>query len=89
MFTAGARLWDRAHPARDSFIAPLVPGNLAGWAAIHDRYGTMSWPQLFAPAIEYAEKGFAVTPGSSHYRRPCVCSARTCLHSWPGLSSPR
>lgn len=62
MFTAGARLWDRAHPARDSFIAPLVPGNLAGWAALRDQYGTMSWSQLLAPAIEYAEKGFAVTP---------------------------
>ncbi len=62
MFTAGARLWDRAHPARDSFAAPVVPGNLSGWAALHDQYGTMSWPQLLAPAIEYAEKGFVVTP---------------------------
>ena len=32
-FTAGSRLWDRTHPARDSFMAPLVPGNLAGWAS--------------------------------------------------------
>lgn len=63
MFTAGARLWDRAHPARDSFIAPLVPGSLAGWAALRDQYGTMNWTQLLAPATEYAEKGFAVTPG--------------------------
>jgi len=62
MFTAGARLWDRAHPARDSFAASVVPGNLAGWAALHDQYGTMSWAQLLAPAIEYAEKGFVVTP---------------------------
>lgn len=62
MFTAGARLWDRANPARDSFIAPLVPGSLAGWAALREQYGTMSWAQLLAPAIEYAEKGFAVTP---------------------------
>lgn len=63
MFTAGARLWDRAHPARDSFIAPLVPGSLAGWAALRDQYGTMTWAQLLAPALEYAEKGFAVAPG--------------------------
>ncbi len=62
MFTAGARLWDRANPARDSFVAPLVPGSLAGWAALREQYGSMTWAQLLAPAIEYAEKGFAVTP---------------------------
>ncbi len=62
LFSAGARLWDRANPARDGFIAPLVPGNLAGWAAIHSQYGSLPWPKLLAPAIEYADKGFAVTP---------------------------
>ena len=62
LFTAGARLWDRAHPARDSFVAPVVPGNLAGWGALRDQYGTMTWSQLLAPAIEYADKGFVVTP---------------------------
>ena len=62
MFTAASRLWERAHPARDSIVAPLVPGNLAGWAALVEQYGTMKWPQLLAPAIEYAEQGFIVTP---------------------------
>ena len=61
-FTAGSRLWDRTHPARDSFMAPLVPGNLAGWAALLEEYGSMSWAEVLAPAIEYAEGGFAVTP---------------------------
>ncbi len=61
-FTTGSRLWDRSHPARDSFLAPLVPGNLAGWAALLDEYGSMSWPEALAPAIRYAEEGFAVTP---------------------------
>ena len=42
IFTAGARLWDRAHPARDSFVSPLVPGSLAGWAALVEEYGTMN-----------------------------------------------
>ena len=62
MYTGGSRLWDRAHPARDSFLAPLVPGGLAGWAALLEEYGTMSWAQVLAPAIEYAEQGFVVTP---------------------------
>ncbi len=61
-FTAGSRLWDRTHPARDSFLAPLVPGNLAGWAAILEEYGSMSWAEVLAPAIGYAEDGFAMTP---------------------------
>jgi len=65
LFVAGARLWDRAHPARDSFVAPVVPGHLAGWASLLERYGTMSWRQVLAPAIEYAERGFAVTPAVS------------------------
>ena len=30
MFTEGSRLWDRAHPARDSYLGTLVPGSLAG-----------------------------------------------------------
>ena len=60
-FAAGSRLWDRTHPARDSFLAPLVPGNLAGWAALLEEYGSMSWAEVLAPAIEYAEEGFAVT----------------------------
>ena len=62
MYTKGTRLWDRAHLARDSFIAPTVPGALAGWAALLEEYGTLSWPEVLAPAIEYAEKGFVVTP---------------------------
>lgn len=61
-FTVGSRLWDRTHPARDSFLAPLVPGNLAGWAALLEEYGSMGWPEVLAPAIGYAEGGFAVTP---------------------------
>lgn len=61
-FTQGSRLWDRAHPARDSFLAPLVPGSLAGWAALLESRGSMTWAKVLAPAIRYAEEGFAVTP---------------------------
>ena len=57
----GDRLWDFSKAATDGYLAPLVPGILAGWAALHDRYGTMSWAQILAPAIDYAENGFPVT----------------------------
>jgi gamma-glutamyltranspeptidase / glutathione hydrolase len=38
-----------------------VPGCVAGWAALHRRYGRLPWADLFQPAIYYAEKGFPVT----------------------------
>jgi gamma-glutamyltranspeptidase / glutathione hydrolase len=38
-----------------------VPGAVAGWQAMHDRFGTLGLPTLLAPAIHYAEQGFPVT----------------------------
>ena len=35
---------------------------VAGWAALHERLGSLPFPEVLAPAIEYAEKGFAVSP---------------------------
>jgi len=58
----GDRLWDFSKSSTDGYLAPLVPGILAGWQALHDRYGSLSWERILAPAIEYAEKGFPVTP---------------------------
>ena len=42
-------------------LAPLIPGACGGWLAALDRYGTMDAATVFAPAIEYAEQGFAFT----------------------------
>ncbi|MEX2178771.1 MAG: gamma-glutamyltransferase [Gemmatimonadaceae bacterium] len=42
--------------------AITVPGALAGWQALLDRYGTRSLAQALDPAIGYAENGFVVTP---------------------------
>jgi len=39
-----------------------VPGAVAGWAAMHQRFGRLSFDAVLAPAIEYAERGFAVSP---------------------------
>jgi gamma-glutamyltranspeptidase/glutathione hydrolase len=39
-----------------------VPGAVAGWAALHGKFGKLSFEAVLAPAIEYAERGFAVSP---------------------------
>jgi gamma-glutamyltranspeptidase / glutathione hydrolase len=39
-----------------------VPGALAGWAALLERFGTMSLAEALRPAIRLAEGGFPVSP---------------------------
>jgi gamma-glutamyltranspeptidase / glutathione hydrolase len=41
--------------------AVATPGTLAGFAVMHGRYGKMAMAELFIPAIELAEEGFAVS----------------------------
>lgn len=37
-----------------------VPGAVAGWQALHERFGRLAWKDLFQPAIFYAEDGYPV-----------------------------
>jgi len=37
-----------------------VPGAVAGWNALHGRFGRLPWADLFQPAIFYAEHGYPV-----------------------------
>ncbi len=39
-----------------------VPGALSGWAALLEKYGTITLAQALAPAIRLAEEGFPVSP---------------------------
>ncbi len=41
-------------------IAVSTPGALDAWWTLHQRYGTLKWPELFEPAIELCESGAAV-----------------------------
>lgn len=40
--------------------AGIVPGNLGGYLSLLDKLGTMSVAEVFAPAIDYAEKGYPI-----------------------------
>ncbi|MGE0449874.1 MAG: gamma-glutamyltransferase [Vicinamibacterales bacterium] len=42
--------------------AGIVPGNLGGYLSTLERFGTMTVAEVFAPAIEYAEKGYPIDP---------------------------
>ncbi|MBV8050671.1 MAG: gamma-glutamyltransferase [Acidobacteriaceae bacterium] len=37
-----------------------VPGAVAGWGALHKRFGRLPWKDLFQPAIFYAQNGYPV-----------------------------
>ena len=42
--------------------AVTVPGQVSGWVELSKRFGRLPFERLFASAIDYAEKGFMVTP---------------------------
>ena len=43
-----------------SIDAVTVPGAVAGWNALHGRFGKLKWNDLFSSAIFYADKGYPV-----------------------------
>lgn len=57
--------WYRAHqggklPSGDTLLSGTVPGVVDSWYHLLDRWGSMSFAQVLAPAIEMAESGFPV-----------------------------
>src|ERR1700722_18061671 len=53
--------------AKDASAMPLqgidsvtVPGAVAGWQALHERFGKTGWKDLFQAAITYAQDGYPV-----------------------------
>lgn len=39
----------------------LIPGFMPGLKAIHERFGSVAWSELCAPAVEWAERGHPVS----------------------------
>ena len=44
-----------------------VPGAVAGWTALHNKFGRKNFKSLFSSAISYAENGFPVTELIAYY----------------------
>ena len=44
-----------------------VPGAVAGWTALHKKFGRKNFKSLFSSAINYAENGFPVTELIAYY----------------------
>ena len=44
-----------------------VPGAVAGWSALHDKFGKLPFENLFNNAIDYANNGFPVTELIAYY----------------------
>ena len=51
---------DAARPPMRGWDSVTVPGAVAGWVALSERFGTLPFADLLAPAIEIAERGYAV-----------------------------
>ena len=51
---------DAKTPPKRGWGGVTVPGAVAGWVALSDRFGKLPFEDLLAPAIEIAERGYAV-----------------------------
>lgn len=47
--------------SRDGILSVAVPGAVAGYLGLHQRFGKLPREQVLAPAIRLAEEGFAVS----------------------------
>jgi gamma-glutamyltranspeptidase/glutathione hydrolase len=61
VFSPGGKEMDE-ETAIASGMSVGVPGTVRGWHDALGRYGTMSFKQVLAPAIDVASKGFTINP---------------------------
>ena len=77
MWTADVRgftdVWNYAlfddHRNMYGYTAIMTPGTIAGLGSLHQRFGTMKWSDLLAPAIEWSEQGFVWPEYIAQYTR--------------------
>ncbi|PKK92789.1 MAG: gamma-glutamyltransferase, partial [Tenericutes bacterium HGW-Tenericutes-6] len=52
---------------RFGFTPVTVPGAVAGWAEMSQKFGNLTLLEALQPAIHYAKNGFAVSPTVAYY----------------------
>ena len=68
-----ARAKSAGEEKSDEMIPPFgvlpvdVPGAVGAWVKLHERFGRLPLEKVFAPAIEYAEKGYPVSPNIARW----------------------
>ena len=51
------------------YLSSGVPGTVAGFWEVHQKFGSLPWEDLLEDAIHYAENGFQITPYMSNVLR--------------------
>lgn len=59
---APERFAGRAEVPLRGWESVTVPGAVSAWAALSARFGRLDFAELFAPALDHAERGFLVSP---------------------------
>jgi len=72
--------------------SPIVPGACAGWLTALDTYGRLDRASVFAPAIEYAERGVPISLKNAWFFRSSLAggylTAETQAVFMPGGQAP-
>jgi gamma-glutamyltranspeptidase/glutathione hydrolase len=68
---------DAARPPVRGWDSVTVPGAVAAWVALSERFGSLPFADLLAPAIEIAERGYAVPPVVAHKWAAAVPDLKT------------
>jgi gamma-glutamyltranspeptidase/glutathione hydrolase len=71
-----------ANNPKRGWDAATVPGVIAGWEALHAKFGTLPFADLLQPAIEIAERGHAVASIVAHKWAAAIPE----LHDMPGFA---
>jgi len=71
-------------PPKRGWDSVTVPGAVAGWVALSDRFGKLPFADLLEPAIDVAERGYAV-PVVVHQKMAAAAAVQD-LASQPGFA---